>query len=122
MSWFRTASNGMYAPRFVAEKVTVIAGVITLLWRVVRASMRLAGRVDEFMDDWSGEPGRPGVPPRPGVMERVAGIEDRLTGVEHELYPNSGGSLRDAVDRANERLVRLCPEPEEPSCPPPAGD
>ncbi|MFE4972647.1 hypothetical protein ACFRAR_11055 [Kitasatospora sp. NPDC056651] len=45
---------------------------------------------------------------RPGLMERVGGIEDRLTRVEHELYPNSGESLRDAVDLANRRLARLC--------------
>jgi hypothetical protein len=31
-------------------------------------------------------------------MERVAGIEDRLGRVEHEVYPNSAESLRDAVD------------------------
>ncbi|NDK24626.1 hypothetical protein FSY75_09090 [Streptomyces sp. TR1341] len=100
--------------------ITVIAGVITLLWRVVRASIRLAGRVNEFMDDWSGEPGRPGVHPRPGVMERLAGFEDRLTRVEHELYPNSGESLRDAVDLANRRLARICPDPEPEDPDPPA--
>ncbi|WP_237404776.1 hypothetical protein [Actinacidiphila reveromycinica] len=97
--------------------ITVLAGVAALLWRAVSAVIRLARRVDEFMDDWAGEPGRPGVPPRPGVMERVATIDERLTRVEHELYPNSGGSLRDAVDQANERLVRLCPDPD--ACDPP---
>ncbi|MGW7518082.1 hypothetical protein ACWGJ2_21095 [Streptomyces sp. NPDC054796] len=30
--------------------------------------------------------------------------------MEHELYPNSGHSLRDAVDLANDRLARLCPD------------
>ncbi|MDH6189106.1 hypothetical protein M2168_002138 [Streptomyces sp. CZ24] len=92
---------------------TVLAGFATVLWRGVRGTIRLAGRVEDFMDDWSGEPERPGVPGRPGVMERVSAIEERLQRVEHELYPNSGGSLRDAVDLANERLSRLCPEPEE---------
>lgn len=47
-------------------------------------------------------------------MERVSAIEDRLTRVEHELYPNSGGSLRDAVDLANRRLARLCDPPTDP--------
>ncbi|MEW2066625.1 hypothetical protein [Streptomyces sp. NPDC007346] len=90
--------------------VTVVAGVIALAWRAVRASVRLAARVDHFMDDWAGEVGRAGVPARPGVMERLATFEDRLTSVEHELYPNDGGSLRDAVDRANARLTRMCPD------------
>lgn len=71
------------------------------------------------MDDWYGEPERPGVPARPGVMERVSGIETRLNGVVHELHPNDGGSLRDAVDQANTRLRRLCPDHTEPDCPPP---
>lgn len=105
--------------------VTILAGVGTVVWRAVRGMVRLAGRVDDFMDDWAGEPARAGVPGRPGVMERVSAIEERLQRVEHELYPNSGGSLRDAVDQANERLARLCPELDDcgpaptPSDPPP---
>ncbi|MER6976248.1 hypothetical protein ABT317_04155 [Streptomyces carpinensis] len=99
--------------------ISVLGGVGTVAWRIVRASSHLGGRAAQFFDDWYGEEGRPGLPARPGVMERVAGIEDRLTRVEHELYPNSGGSLRDAVDLANSRLARLCPDnadqPESPS-------
>lgn len=98
---------------------TVLSAVGALLWRAVRGVVRLGRRVDQFMDDWAGEEGRPGVPARPGVMERVSAIEERLQRVEHELYPNSGDSLRDAVDLANERLARLCPE-EPPGQPPAA--
>jgi len=57
----------------------------------------------------------PGVLPRSGVMERLAWFEDRLTRVEHELHPNSGQSLRDAVDRANLRLTRIYPDPDLPA-------
>ncbi|MFD7964375.1 hypothetical protein ACFV5J_26620 [Streptomyces zaomyceticus] len=99
--------------------LTLLVGVGTAAWRLVRAALRLGQRVDQFMDDWYGEEARPGVPGRPGVMERMGGIEDRLGRVEHELYPNSGGSLRDAVDLANERLARLCPDhPGPDGCPP----
>lgn len=96
---------------------TVLAGVGTLLWRGARGAARFGRRVDELVDDWMGEQERPGVPGRPGVLERVSQIEARLGAVEHELYPNSGASLRDAVDRANERLVRLCPDPDDPGEP-----
>ncbi|MFD6128583.1 hypothetical protein ACFWC2_14715 [Streptomyces diastaticus] len=92
-----------------AGALTVLGGLVAAGWRGVRGALRLAGRVDDFMDDWAGQEERPGVPGRPGVMERVGAIEARLHRVEHELYPNSGGSLRDAVDRANERLALLCP-------------
>jgi hypothetical protein len=44
------------------------------------------------------------------VTERLAVFEDRMCRVEHELHPNDGGSLRDAVDRANDRLSRICPD------------
>jgi hypothetical protein len=98
--------------------VTVLAGVGAVLWRGLRGVGHLVRRVEQFMDDWSGEEERPGVPGRLGVMERVSGIEERLGRFEHELYPNSGGSLRDAVDQANERLARLFPDDADPAPPP----
>ncbi|MFI9418110.1 hypothetical protein [Streptomyces werraensis] len=99
---------------------SVLVGGTTALWRAVRAATHLSRRTSQFLDDWYGEPPRPGVPARPGVMERMAGMEERLGHVWHEVYPNNGGSLRDAVDLANERLERLCPdEPGPAPCPPP---
>lgn len=102
--------------------VSLLAGLVTLLWRLVRGLIRFGRRVDDFIDDWQGEPPRPGVPARPGVMERMEGMETRmgvmedgLARVTHELYPNSGESLRDAVDLANERLALLCPDGPVPA-------
>jgi hypothetical protein len=89
--------------------LTAIAGSAALLWRLTRGVRRLLSRLDEFVDDWQGTPGRPGVPGHEGVMARLCGIEDRLAAVEHELHPNSGGSLRDAVDRVDQRTARLDP-------------
>ncbi|MFD9903944.1 hypothetical protein [Streptomyces sp. NPDC059063] len=117
------------------DQVLIWGGVVSLLfavgagvWRLVGAVVRFAGRVDHLIDDWRGEPARPGVTARLGVMERIAGIEEqvgeldrRLQGVEHELHPNEGASLRDAVDLANcrlERLARLLPD-SDGNCPPP---
>ncbi|MEU1784814.1 hypothetical protein ABZ553_02545 [Streptomyces sparsogenes] len=99
---------------------SALAAVGTAVWRGFRGAHRLGRRVNEFMDDWAGEEARPGVPGRPGVMERVSVIEERLQRVEHELYPNSGGSLRDAVDLVDERLARLLSDPDEggPTSPP----
>ncbi|MCY0957759.1 hypothetical protein [Streptomyces sp. H27-H5] len=94
-----------------AGAFTVIAGVVGVLWRLLRGLVRTAGRMDQFMDDWYGEPPRAGVPARPGVLERVGEIEARLARVDHELHPNDGQSLRDAVDRANACLARICLDP-----------
>jgi hypothetical protein len=110
------------------DTVLVWGGAVTLAatigagaWRALRGARRIERRVDQFMDDWWGQEARPGVPARPGLMERVSGIEQRLRGVEHELHPNDGASLRDAVDRANARLVHLCPDPPPPDGRPPEG-
>ncbi|MEU7093041.1 hypothetical protein [Kitasatospora aureofaciens] len=104
---------------------TALAAAVALLWRVLRGTLRLTRAIGRVVDDWHGEEARPGVPGRPGLMERVGGIEDRLTAVEHELYPNSGASLRDAVDLANRRLAQLCDDdpgsaPPGPASAPPA--
>ncbi|MFI0934558.1 hypothetical protein ACH4RG_22910 [Streptomyces sp. NPDC021019] len=91
-----------------------LSGLVAVLWRFLRSVGRTWERVDQFMDDWYGQPDRPGVAARPGVMERLGGIEQ-------ELYPDEGGSLRDAVDQVNRRMVRLWPECDGPAGPPPAG-
>ncbi|MEV0016716.1 hypothetical protein [Streptomyces tendae] len=98
--------------------VSLLTGVVTVLWRGVRGAVHLAGRTGQFFDDFYGEEERPGVPARPGVLERLSAFEARMTRVEHELYPNSGESLRDAVDLANRRLARLCPDEDGDQQPP----
>ncbi|TFV33249.1 hypothetical protein E4K10_30985 [Streptomyces sp. T1317-0309] len=96
----------------VGGVLTALVGVVAAVWRVVRAGLRFFRRVELFMDDWYGEEDRPGVPGRPGVLERMHSFDARLSRVEHELQPNSGQSLRDAVDLANQRLACLCPDPD----------
>jgi hypothetical protein len=87
-----------------------VAALLGLLWRMSRGVRRIVVRVDEFVDDWNGVSPRPGVSGRPGVMARLDGIEERLGRVEHELQPNSGSSLRDAVDRVDARTQQLAPD------------
>jgi hypothetical protein len=105
--------------------ISVLGTVGTVVWRAVQSVSRVVGRTGQFLDDWYGEDARAGVPERPGVMQRLASLEDGLDHVRHEVRPNSGESLRDAVDLANTRLARLCPDPEpgcgdpEPGCGPP---
>ncbi|GAQ61878.1 hypothetical protein [Streptomyces scabiei] len=90
-----------------AVAAVAIAGLITLVWRVWQGVRRVVERVDDLADDWNGTPERPGVPARPGVMARLHRIEERVAAVEHELQPNSGHSLRDAVDRVDRRTRTL---------------
>lgn len=79
-----------------------IGGALRWLWQVLRALSRLA-------DDLTGEPARNGQEARPGLLDRLKAIEDklqrlddferRLAALEAQLRPNGGSSLRDAVDR-----------------------
>ncbi|TKS96439.1 hypothetical protein E4U91_36485 [Streptomyces lasalocidi] len=86
---------------------TALAGILVMLWRLVRGMRRVVMRVDDFVDDWQEVGSRPGVAARPAVMARLDAIESRLTSVEHEVRPNSGSSLRDAVDRVDRRTAQL---------------
>ncbi|SDT69863.1 hypothetical protein SAMN05216371_3865 [Streptomyces sp. TLI_053] len=90
-----------------AGALVTLSTVLGLIWRATRGTRHLAQRVEDFVDDWTGVPSRPGVPGRPGVMARLDKIEHKLAAVEHELHPNSGSSLRDAVDRVDQRTAHL---------------
>ena len=71
--------------------VLVAAGVKG--WKVIK-------RLNHFLDDVMGEEARPGVPARPGLMERVMRVE-------HELFPNSGASLRDQTNRIESTITEI---------------
>lgn len=100
-----------------AEQVTLWTGaataVLALLGLLLRGITRIARRLDEWAEDWQGTPRRPGVPARPGVMERLALIERQLADIETELHPNGGTSLRDALDRVDQRTARIARNGDE---------
>lgn len=77
----------------VVMGVGALGFLVVKVWPVVRKFVHL-------IDDLTGEPDRPGVPGRPGVM-------DRLAQVEHELKPNSGTTIKDAVNRIDSRTELL---------------
>lgn len=62
------------------------------LWHLFR-------RTQEFLEDWFGEPARPGQEARPGAMQRLAQLEH-----------NGGSSLRDAVMRIEQTTASTADE------------
>lgn len=70
---------------------------IVMVWGLIKKVWPLLKKLGDFLDDVAGEPERPGVPARAGLMERVQRIE-------HELFPNSGKSMRDQIDRIEEKV------------------
>lgn len=71
--------------------------VVVRLWKPLR-------RFGHLLDDMAGEPARPGVPARAGLMERVAAVEGATWTIRSEVLPNSGTSLRDEVTRNTEGI------------------
>ena len=65
-----------------------------------------------FVNDVSGEEARPGRDRQPGLFERIATMEktqrETLSKVEvihHEVFPNSGKSLRDQTNRIEQKVT-----------------
>lgn len=82
-----------WLPYLVATAFTLVIGAI--IW-LVKVAWPFVRKLSHFVDDVAGEPDRPGVPGRPGLMVRVAHIE-------HEVKTNHGSSLKDAVKRVEEK-------------------
>lgn len=72
--------------------LVVATSILTPLTLVVRKVRPIVKQLTNFLEDWFGEPERPGVAARPGILLR-------LVKIERELKPNGGSSMRDAVDR-----------------------
>lgn len=119
-------------PQWISDLIAVwpwfgafcAAGFLILMgWKYLRPPTK---GLNHFLEDWNGEPERPGVPGRPGVMVRFSNIEEFTTKygpiidrLDHEMHPNSGSSMADSVNRTERKLdehIAACPAvPQQPS-------
>ena len=53
---------------------------------VARGTYRMWKRLDAFLEDWNGEPARPGRDRSPSMPERMAGVEKRLIKLETAVH------------------------------------
>jgi hypothetical protein len=88
----------------IAGSVVALAGALGAIAAGGRWMLRTLRRVNEFLEDWNGEPPRAGVAERPGVMERLARIEA-------ELRPNGGSSMRDEIRAIRDATTADPPPP-----------
>lgn len=91
--------------------VLIWAAAIGAVFAAFKWVIPFARKASHFIDDVAGEPARPGSPARAGLMERVTNIEGTqaehgktIETVRHELFPNSGKSLRDQTNRMERKL------------------
>ena len=87
----------------LAATVTAI-GVI---WVGLHKATKLVKRFIHFLDDYFGEEERPGFEGRPGMQERLRAIEMEIECISYEMKPNSGSSIKDAINRIEKRLDNL---------------
>jgi archaellum component FlaC len=108
----------------IAENVIAIAGIVTAITILIvafRKTSKAVKKMVHFFDDYFGEEERPGVDRRPGISERLSKMEEclndvnsrfttveyKIESIEKELQPNSGTSLRDAINRIEDRVENL---------------
>ena len=80
---------------------------ITVVGVGVHKATVLTKRFIHFLDDYFGEEERPGFQGRPGMQERMRIIEQELRHISYEMKPNSGTSIKDAINRIEKRLDQL---------------
>lgn len=61
------------------------------LWKVFDPFFR---GVRNLVEDWNGEPERPGVAARPGVMETLKAHGDKIRDIQKQVTPNHGSTLK----------------------------
>jgi hypothetical protein len=105
-AWFTSITVGNIVGTLLA-----FGTMIGALWLMTRPLRNTAKGFDQFLEDWHGVPARPGFRAIPGIPERLAILEERslrdrqlLESIDHELHPNSGGSLRDQVNKSRDDI------------------
>lgn len=88
--------------------IGIVVGLITILGTLVtlgKWSYRQFKAIDSLLEDWNGEPSRPGVPGRLGVMERLDSIEKKVNSAAFNSRPNHGTSAYDEHTRLLNKIL-----------------
>lgn len=95
-------------PQWMSDLVAVAPWLVALLIAVIAVWKvgPVARKWGRFLDRVSGVPADPKTGQRevPGIFERMDQQDEILETIRHELFPNSGKSLRDAVDKYHKQL------------------
>jgi hypothetical protein len=88
----------------------MLAATITAIGVIgvgLHKATKLTKRFIHFLDDYFGEEARPGFDGRPGMQERLSYMESEISCISYEMRPNSGSSIKDAINRIEKRLDTL---------------
>lgn len=81
--------------------VAVVSGVLAILVIVGRGVMRITRFLDHLttmLTVWEGTDGKP------GVLDRLDDIEDKVRDIQYHVKPNHGGS---SIDAQNKQLAEI---------------
>lgn len=87
----------------IAATITAIGVIGVGLYKATK----LVKRFIHFLDDYFGEEPRPGFDGRPGMQERLKYMESEIQCISYEMRPNSGSSIKDAINRIEKRIDAL---------------
>lgn len=77
----------------LAAATTATGYLLRTTWRALRWVVRMVRLSIRAFEDIVGSP------ERPGVIDRLAVLEEKAASMHYELHPNGGRSMRDSVDR-----------------------
>ena len=87
-----------------AGGIVTVGAAIGVLWKLLKPICdrlhAVMDNLDSFMRDWAGEEKAPGRSAVPGVMER-------LNRIDGELKRNGGSSMKDAINRIEQKLSQI---------------
>lgn len=91
--------------------------LIAFFWKPVKVVWSRLKEFAAFLDQWNGKPekkdrsGQIVQHAEPGVSARILTLEEKTERIHHEVTPNHGESIKDAVkrieDRSNETAYKL---------------
>lgn len=91
--------------------IATILGAITAIILFAGKLIKFVKKIIHFLDDFIGEEERPGQAARPGFSQRLFNMENCMSSVKDdieqikiEMQPNSGSTIRDAINRIEKRL------------------
>lgn len=90
--------TGVQAVDTLAVWCVALSAIIGLLALILRSVRQVAKRFSTMMDDWHGEPARPGFEGRPGMPQRVGDLEVDMRQVKGEMVGVKRGLGRLLLD------------------------
>ena len=69
----------------IVQWVVILGVLVTLTIRINKLIYPVWHKLEEMANDFTGEPERPGVPAKPGIMERIAKLEQLVEELANKI-------------------------------------